>query len=249
MSKRILLEICCGSVDDALVAQKAGADRIELNSALFLGGLTPSYGTILEVRAQLNIPIMVMIRPREGGFCYSEGEIATMERDIVASLEAGADGVVFGILHEDGKINRKHCRRLIKLVDNKKAVFHKAFDVTPNPFDSLEELIDIGFNRILTSGQRKTAYDGVRLLNEIVVKADKRIEILPGGGIKPLNVKNIIEKTGCEQVHMGGFKNTIDNSAMNGAELHFGSPIVAENTYQIVDAALVRELKSILENL
>src|SRR5437764_13979019 len=131
---KILLEICCGSIDDALQAQAGGADRIELCSALFLGGLTPSLGTLQYARQQLKIPIIAMVRPRGGGFCYTDAEFETMERDTGVAIGSGADGVVFGILTADGNIDRERTRRIRKIIGSKQAVFHRAFDVTPDPF-------------------------------------------------------------------------------------------------------------------
>ena len=113
---RVLLEICCGSIDDAIEAEKGGADRVELCSALFLGGLTPSFGTIQEAKRRLRIPVVVMVRPRGGGFAYSEAEMASMERDAKAAVEAGADGIVFGILQADGRIDIARCRRIRQLI-------------------------------------------------------------------------------------------------------------------------------------
>src|SRR6516165_10503589 len=157
----ILLEICCGSIDDAIEAEKGGADRVELCSALFLGGLTPSIGTIREAKRRLKIPMMVMVRPRGGGFCYTEAEMASMERDADAAVEAGADGVVFGILRADGKIDVDRCRKLRSLIGKRQAVFHRAFDVTPDSFQALEELVGLGMTRVLTSGQKDTVAEGV----------------------------------------------------------------------------------------
>src|SRR5215469_11620229 len=158
---KILLEICCGSIDDAIESEKGGADRVELCSALFLGGLTPSIGTIQEAKQRLKIPIIVMVRPRGGGFCYTDAEFATMERDTAAAIEAGADGIVFGILTNDGKLDRQRVQRIRKLIGNKQAVFHRAFDVTPDPYAALEELIDLGIIRVLTSGQKDTVPQGI----------------------------------------------------------------------------------------
>jgi copper homeostasis protein len=150
----VLLEICCGSIDDAIEAENGGADRVELCSALFLDGLTPSVGTIQEAKRRLKIPIMGMVRPRGGGFAYSEAEVATMERDAEAAVENGADGVVFGILQSDGRIDIPRCRRIRHLIGKHQAVFHRAFDVTPDPFQALEQLVDLGITRVLTSGKK-----------------------------------------------------------------------------------------------
>src|SRR4051812_36202927 len=148
---KILLEICCGSIDDSLQAQAGGADRIELCSALFLGGLTPSLGTIRYAREKLKIPMIVMVRPRGGGFCYTDAEFATMERDSEAAVANGADGVVFGILNANGSIDGKRARRVRDIAGDKQTVFHRAFDVTPDPLRAVDELVDLGITRVLTS--------------------------------------------------------------------------------------------------
>src|SRR4051794_10541019 len=137
-----LLEICCGSIDDALQAQAGGADRIELCSALFLGGLTPSLGTLQYARQQLKIPIIAMVRPRGGGFCYTDAEFATMERDAGTAIANGVDGVVFGILTPEGNVDRERTRRIREIIGAKQAVFHRAFDVTPDPFVAVDQLVD-----------------------------------------------------------------------------------------------------------
>lgn len=140
--KDILLEICCGSIDDAIQSENGGADRVELCSALFLGGLTPSIGTIQETKRRLTIPVMAMVRPRGGGFCYTAAEFATMERDAEAAIHSGAEGIVFGILKEDGRIDQRRTQRMRRIIGKRQAVFHRAFDVTPDPFKALDQLID-----------------------------------------------------------------------------------------------------------
>ncbi|MHC4325572.1 MAG: copper homeostasis protein CutC, partial [Planctomycetota bacterium] len=144
MSSKILIEVCCGSVDDAVEAARGGADRVELNSAVFLGGLTPSLGSIIEAKKRLNVPVMVMVRPRAGGFCYTQAEMAVMLHDARLAVEHGADGLVFGILTADGSVDVERCRRIIKLADGRQTVFHRAFDVTAEPLKALDQLIDLG---------------------------------------------------------------------------------------------------------
>src|SRR3954454_11031010 len=194
----ILLEICCGSIDDAIQAQAGGAKRVELCSALFLGGLTPSIGTMQSARQQVRIPIMAMVRPRGGGFCYSDAEFATMERDAEAFVAAGADGLVFGIVNANGTIDKKRPRRLRDIAGAKQTVFHRAFDVTPDPLLAVDELIALGITRILTSGQQDTVSEGADLVRKLIQYAGDRIEILPGGGIKAYNVADVIARTGCK---------------------------------------------------
>ncbi|MFZ0286131.1 MAG: copper homeostasis protein CutC [Terriglobales bacterium] len=244
--KNILLEICCGSIDDAIQAEKGGADRVELCSALFLGGLTPSMGTIQEAKSRLRIPVMVMVRPRGGGFCYTEAEFATMERDAEAAIDTGADGVVFGVLQADGKIDVKRTKRMRQLIGKPQAVFHRAFDVTPDPFKALEQLVDIGVTRVLTSGQKDTVPEGMELIAELIKRAGRRIEILPGGGgLRPFNMREIIDKTGCRQVHMTAWGAVRDSSTHARPEVTFGGALhPPEDSYDVTDAKLVREIAS-----
>ena len=245
----VLLEICCGSIDDAIEAEKGGADRVELCSALFLGGLTPSLGTIQEAKQRLKIPIMVMVRPRGGGFAYSEAEMASMERDAEAAVENGADGVVFGILRSDGGLDIPRCKRIRQLIGKRQAVFHRAFDVTPDPFKTLEQLVDMGVKRILTSGQKDSVAEGVELIKKLIERAADRIEILPGGGIQAWNVKEIVERTACRQVHLTAWRTASDTSTQTRPTITFGGALYpAEDRYLITDAKLVRQLSKILRS-
>ena len=238
-----LVEICCGSIDDAIQAQAGGAQRIELCSALFVGGLTPSLGTLQYARQRLNIPIMAMVRPRGGGFCYSEAEFATMERDAEAMLANGADGIVFGILREDGTIDLPRTCRLREIAGGKQSVFHRAFDVTPDPFRAIEELVGIGITRVLTSGQQATALEGVDLIRRLIDGARDRIEILAGGGIRLHNVADVVARTGCRQIHLTAFKSVADHSMRHNPRVTFGSSILpTEDSYQVTDAGLVRQI-------
>src|ERR1700738_81365 len=145
---QMLLEIVCSTVDDAVEAELGGADRVELCSASGLGGLTPSLGTLVEVKRRVKVPVMAMVRPREGGFCYSEAEFETMLRDCEYLVERGADGIVFGCLAEDGRIDEARARRLMKLIGERQAVFHRAFDVAGDRMESLEQLIGMGCKRV-----------------------------------------------------------------------------------------------------
>ena len=244
----ILLEICCGSIDDAIQAQAGGAERIELCSALFLGGLTPSIGTLDEARAQLKIPIIVMIRPRSGGFCYTAAEFATMERDAEAALAHGADGLVFGILNPDGTIDDKRTRRLREICGKKQSVFHRAFDVTPDPVAALEQLIDMGITRVLTSGQRPNVVEGMDTIKKLIERAAGRIEILPGGGIATHMLEEVIAHTGCTQVHLTAWTTARDSSTEHNPAVTFGVALYPpENSHPITDSRLVRSLAARLK--
>jgi len=244
--KNILLEICCGSLDDAIEAERGGADRIELCSALFLGGLTPSFGTIVEAKARLKIPIMVMIRPRGGGFCYGEAEMAAMERDATMAIEQGADGLVFGILTSNGEIDAERSRRIRTIATDKQTVFHRAFDVTPDPFKALDQLIDLGITRVLTSGQKSSVPVGAELIGRLREYARARIEVLPGGGIKPYNLRDVVDRTGCNQAHLTAFARRTDTSTQARPEVTFGGALYpSEVEYDATDSTLVAGIKSL----
>jgi copper homeostasis protein len=241
--KKTLLEICCGSIDDAIEAEAGGADRVELCSALFLGGLTPSMGTILEAKSRLKIPVMVMIRPRAGGFCYSEAEMASMQRDAEFAVANGADGLVFGILRPDGTVDAERCRRLLKLAGNRQTVFHRAFDVTPDPIAALDQIVGMGFTRILTSGQQDSAVDALPSIRHLIEYARDRIEVLPGGGIPPASVPDVMRQTGCRQVHLTAFKTVTDTSTQAHPAVTFGGDLQPrEGQFQVTDRELVRRI-------
>jgi copper homeostasis protein len=199
----VLLEVCVASVDDAVAAAAGGADRIELNSALELDGLTPSHGLLLETRRRVPIPVIAMARPRGGDSCYSEAEFEVLRRDVDHALEAGADGVAFGILTRDGDIDVKRCRSVIRQVgrDGRDVVFHRAFDRTAEPLEAIDQLIDLGVRRVMTSGSARTAVAGAALIRELAERTAGRIEILPAGGIRPVNALRVVRMTGCDQLH------------------------------------------------
>ena len=238
----IKLEICCGSVDDVFAAKAAGADRVELNAALFLGGLTPGLGQVLAAR-EAGIPIMAMVRPREGGFCYTDREFAGMVRDVEALAAAGVEGLVFGVLQPDGSLDAERCRTLIQAAGNRETVLHRCMDVTPDWREALDTAAELGFTRVLTSGQAPSALFGAPVLREMVERAGDRIEILPGGGIRPNNVARVVEATGCRQVHASAGRKVTDPSCLGNPDIHFGSPLyLPEDQYSTTDENRVRGL-------
>ncbi|MGN0478419.1 MAG: copper homeostasis protein CutC [Hominenteromicrobium sp.] len=247
MKEKILFEVCCGCTEDAVQAERGGADRIELNSALFLGGLTPSIGTLEAVRAQVKIPVMCMVRPREGGFCYTDYEYETMCRDASALIRAGADGIVFGFLHADGTVDVPRCAdflgRLRAQKPDVETVFHRAVDVVPDVCRALDELIALGVTRVLTSGQRAGAPLGAETIRKMLRYAAGRIDILPGGGINAGNVKAFLEETGAKSIHASARALRTDTSVRGNPEIFFGGKIdgkgVPEDEYKVTDSALV----------
>lgn len=247
MSSKILIEVCCGSVDDVVEAEKGGADRVELNSAIFLGGLTPSLGSIIEAKNRLNIPVMVMIRPRAGGFCYTRAEMVVMQHDAKLAVEHGADGLVFGILTPDGSVDAERCKRIVELAQGRQTVFHRAFDVTPYPLKALDLLVDIGFRRILTSGQQKTAPEGIELIKKLIVHAGDRIEILPGSGLRPHNINTFVEQTKATQIHLSGFSQRFDTSMQHRPHITFcGAVPPPEDRYDLIERSIIQSVCELL---
>ena len=246
-SRRVLLEVPVASVQDALDAQEGGADRLELNAALSLGGLTPSLGTLIEVMATVALPVFVMIRPRPGGFAYGEADLKVMQRDAELSLQSGADGIVFGILTSDGRVDATRCRHLLRQVGDRRSVFHRAFDVTPDPFEALEQLIDLGFCRFMTSGEEETAHNGATLIAELIRRSGGRIEVLPAGGINRFTVSDIIARTGCNQVHASLRTTREDRSVAARPQVSFGSgEKLPEDRYSATSPEAVAELRKLL---
>jgi copper homeostasis protein len=199
--KRVLLEVAIETPDDAYAATQGGADRLELCAALDLGGLTPSLGTLLEVRRFTDKPICVMIRPRPGDFVYSPAEFEIMQRDIEFFRPHKPAGFVFGILQKDGRVDLDSCLKLLKLADGVPCVFHRAFDRTPDLFESLKELSGMGFTRVLTSGQADSAVEGLKVLADLVSASENKIEILACGKIRADNVTRVIKFGKVLQVH------------------------------------------------
>jgi copper homeostasis protein len=199
--KKEQLEIACFNQESAIVAQQNGADRVELCSNMNEGGTTPDFETTILVRKELSIDLNVMIRPRGGNFVYSDEEFEQMKNGIEQFKNLKVDGFVFGILKEDGSINKEQNSELVALATPFPCTFHRAFDEVKNVYQSLESVIECGFKTILTSGQKKTVVEGITVLAELVKKANNRIVIMPGGGLRSTNIKLLKEKTGAVFYH------------------------------------------------
>ena len=195
------LEICAFNLASAIVAQGAGADRIELCASPSEGGVTPSPGTIRSAREHLRVALYPIIRPRGGDFLYSDEEFRVMLRDIDYCKQMGCNGVVIGMLNADGSVDQARCARLVEAAYPLGVTFHRAFDWAANPFEALETIIQMGCERILTSGQRSTAEEGAALIDQLVREADDRIVIMPGSGVNSANIVLLAEKTGASEFH------------------------------------------------
>ncbi|MBV9623130.1 MAG: copper homeostasis protein CutC [Acidobacteria bacterium] len=201
MRKSVILEICADSVESALAAERGGAHRIELCSGLVEGGTTPSCGLISTVRNKVSIPIHVMVRPRHGDFCYGTDDYEAMKQDVLTARRLGADGVVFGILKQDGRVDMDRTRQLLKLVRPLKITFHRAFDMSRNLDEALETLIATGVDRILTSGGKQRVEDGIPTVKALAKSAAGRLVIMAGGGISESNAHRVIRDSGVAELH------------------------------------------------
>ncbi len=205
MINGITIEICCGNYDDVLTACAIPeVDRIELNCALELGGLTPSFSLMRAARKATDKKIIAMVRPRPAGFCYTETEKEMMFADAEVFLKNGADGIVFGFLQEDGSVDEANTRKMAELIHSyqKEAVFHKAFDAAEDPFAAIETLLSCQIDRILTSGKEASVIPGIPLLKTLHETYGSCIEILPGGGVSAANALQTVQETGIRQLHM-----------------------------------------------
>ena len=247
--KRII-EICANSAWSCVEAEAGGASRVELCAGIPEGGTTPSYGEIKTAQALTSqIAINVIIRPRGGDFLYTEAEIQSMLLDIELCKQLGVHGVVFGCLTQEGDIDVPLMRRLIEAAKPLSVTCHRAFDVCRDPFAALEQLIELGVTRVLTSGQMPDAFYGAETIREMIEFAQGAIQILPGGGIKHWNIDRVISATGCTQVHVARFSNRRDNSTANNTAIHFGGALYPpEDSFGVTDSSYIASLRALSEN-
>lgn len=250
MSSKITLEICANSVDSALMAQKGGAQRVELCDNIYEGGTTPSYGAIKIAREKLNIELNIIIRPRGGDFCYSDLEFEIMQKDIMFAKENGVDGIVIGLLKPGGNIDVKRTKQLVELAKPMSVTFHRAFDVSNEPFQALNDIIDCGCNRLLTSGQQNKAFDGLNLIKNLIEKAKNQIIIMPGSGINETNIQEIYERTRATEFHASLRKNVLSKMNYKNENINMGGiPQIDEFTISVTDSDRVQKMIQILQKL
>ncbi|MES2849600.1 MAG: copper homeostasis protein CutC [Bacteroidota bacterium] len=235
-----MLEIIGFNIESCRIAQSAGANRIELCDSPGEGGTTPSYGFIKAARKLLKIPLYVMIRPRGGDFLYTDAEFDIMKTDIKICKELGCDGVVIGILNPDGSVDKKRMAQLVEIAYPMAVTFHRAFDRCSNPFEALEHIIAIGCERILTSGQHKTAMEGAALISDLIKQADDRIIIMSGSGVNSSNIIELAEKTGATEFH------TSARALVNSKMEHTNSSMKENLQSVAVDEDEVRKLFGLL---
>lgn len=237
-----IIEVCCGSVEDVINAEKGGADRVEFNSALYLGGLTPSLASLIYLKEHVSIPLICMVRTRGAGFTYSQEDIEVMCMDAELLLKNGADGIAFGALNADRTIDVEANKKLIDITHryNKEFVFHRAIDCVDNPIESIETLIQLGCDRILTSGFRSTALEGISNLKDLQTKYGNQIEFLMGGKVNSTNANQLINETGIHQIHSSCKTWVVDPSTHNDyVSYAYGD---YKSHYECVDLDLVKQL-------
>lgn len=235
------IEICVDSAEGAWAAEQGGAHRVELCANLLEGGTTPSAGTIKLARSRLRIGLVVLIRPRGGDFLFTDAEMETMREDIRVAKQLGADGVAIGCLTADGAIDLERTRELTQLARPMTVTFHRAFDMCADPRRALEDLIQLGLDRVLTSGQEASCLEGQELLAELQRQAKGRITILAGGGITPRNVARIVAATSVTEVHLSARGSVQSGMRFRNARCFMGGTLRPEEfSWKTTDAGTVR---------
>ena len=236
------LEIIGFNIESCIAAQEAGANRIELCAGPGEGGTTPSYGFIKAAREKLQIDLYAMIRPRGGDFLYSDDDFEIMKNDVAICKELGCNGIVTGILTTDGKVDKNRCRELIEMAYPLEATFHRAFDRVADPFEALEDIIELGFERILTSGLKPKAIDSLELLSKLIKQSDERIIIMPGSGVTAENIITIAESTGAKEFHSSA-------TFVKQSEMEFHNNEMNESlNYVCVNKEAVKKMVQLLED-
>lgn len=234
-------EICANSAESCVAAQQGGAHRVELCASMPEGGTTPSWGEIRLARKLIDIRLHVIIRPRGGDFLYSPLEVDIMEEDIRMAREAGADGVVFGCLTPDGELDMPVMQRLMKAAEGMSVTFHRAFDYVARPAEVLEQLVELGVDRILTSGQQPSASQGAELLAQLVKQAAGRIIIMPGCGVNESNIAELARKTGAAEFHFSARENRESRMRLRNPALSMGGAVqIDEYSHPVTTPERVR---------
>ncbi|MCH5318962.1 MAG: copper homeostasis protein CutC [Paramuribaculum sp.] len=237
-----VLEVCAGDIDSVKAAAEGGAQRVELCSALSEGGVTPSIGFIRKALDVSGIKVHVLIRPRNGDFLYSDDEIRLMIEDIVAVKHAGAHGVVIGALTPSGNIDIEACKRMVAAAEGLNVTFHRAFDLCKEPLKALDEIIEIGCNRLLTSGQAATALEGVDLLRQLTIRAGKDLTILAGGGVTPENAAEILNLSGTNEIHASARETVKSKMEYRKGGVSMGATGSDEYTRKVTSSKIVSEI-------
>jgi copper homeostasis protein len=240
----MLLEIACFSLEAAILAEESGADRIELCAGPLEGGITPSFSMISLARNILKIPIHVMVRPREGDFLYSRRELKSIEYDIEMIKDTGAEGIVLGLLKSDGTIDTENLARMVKIAEPMNVTFHRAFDLSRDPVNSLNEIISAGAARILTSGHKQTAPEGMELIARLIQLAEGKIVVMPGSGVNAANINELCRRTNATEIHASARRLVEGGMSYLNSEvnLHAGSAI-KDNSVLLPDPEQIAKMK------
>jgi len=231
----VSIEICVDSLASALAAQRGGAQRVELCSDLLEGGITPSAGLIELVREKMTIGLHVMIRPRGGDFCYAAEEFETMRRDIAVAKRFGVDGVVFGILKRDSGVDVERTRELVELARPLGVTFHRAFDVSRDLIQALEDVCASGADRLLTSGGERTADQGAPMIADVVKASKSRISVMACGGISARNAAAVIDQAGVREIHAGLRSAVEDQSLLKNPRVSIGASLDKFQRFQVLE--------------
>jgi copper homeostasis protein len=245
---QVLVEVCVDCVASAVAAERGGADRVELCGSLIEGGITPSAGLIEMTRAAVALDLHVMIRPRGGDFCYDSDEYEVMRRDIALAKQLGVNGVVLGILDVNGNVDVSRTRQLADLASPLDVTFHRAFDMTVDLFRALEDVSAARVGRVLTSGGERTSEQGQKTIGQLVDRAQDRIVIMAGSGIKPENARSLVDQTGVREIHVGLRSSLPSPMLHRNSRISMGSTEGREYQRFVVLEDEVRKLRDALRN-
>ena len=245
MSQSFKLEVIAFDIESCIIAEQSGANRIELCDNQADGGTTPSYGFIKQAREKVKIELFPIIRPRGGDFLYSDEEFEMMKNDIDICKQLGCDGIVTGILKSDGTVDKDRMKVLVNIAYPMSVTFHRAFDRTKDPFQAMEDIIEIGCERILTSGQKSTAMEGIELISELIIKAENRIIIMPGSGIKSDNIIEIAQRSNAIEFHSSA--RTFMNSKMEFNQASMNETLKKVTLNQEEVEAILKNLSSLTQ--
>ena len=243
MSQSFKLEVIAFDIESCIIAEQSGVYRIELCDNQADGGTTPSYGFIKQAREKVKIELFPIIRPRGGDFLYSDEEFEMMKNDIDICKQLGCDGIVTGILKSDGTVDKDRMKVLVNIAYPMSVTFHRAFDRTKDPFQAMEDIIEIGCERILTSGQKSTAMEGIELISELIIKAENRIIIMPGSGIKSDNIIEIAQRSNAIEFHSSA--RTFVNSKMEFNQTSMNETLKKVTLNQEEVEAILKNLSSL----
>lgn len=244
LDKKVAIEVCIDSVASAINSEKGGADRVELCDNLFEGGTTPSAGMIEVVRKNISIGLQVMLRPRGGDFLYSKEEYEVIKSDLNIAKQSGADGVVIGFLTSDGQIDKEKTQEILEMAYPMNVTFHRAFDMTKDPFRALDDLIALGIDRVLTSGQERSAIEGMDLIADLVKRAHHKIIILAGGGVRPHNIRKLIQHTEVTECHISGRKTVPSDMLYKNYRVSMGGTLhLPEYALSVIDTDIIKSFK------